>query len=154
ENDHRKLEKILVRMEELELSDETNDEYIQLNLSFHQTLRSGCPWPRVLKMVENLGISPIAPSLLIDYYQETQREHRLIYESVLRGDTKELKAIVEYHIFRTKNNLIQHMDRLQTTRSTSVEQKNRLTQGHGVTHVLFCDYWRWNCRTIDGSCIV
>lgn len=121
ENDHRKLEKILVRMEELELSDETNDEYIQLNLSFHQTLRSGCPWPRVLKMVENLGISPIAPSLLIDYYQETQREHRLIYESVLRGDPKELKAIVEYHIFRTKNNLIQHMDRLQTTRSTSVE---------------------------------
>ena len=113
------LEEILLQMETLQLSDETNDEYIQLNALFHQTLRSGCPWPRVLKMVETLGISPIAPNLLIDYYQETQREHRLIFESVLRGDPAELRAAIEYHLFRTKNNLIEHMERLKKTRPTS-----------------------------------
>ena len=74
----------------LEISDETNDHYIQLNATFHETLRKGCPWPRVQKMVETLGISPIAPSLLVDYYPETQREHRMIYEAVLRGDPSEL----------------------------------------------------------------
>ena len=103
---------MLIKMEELEISDQTNDLYIQFNASFHETLRKGCPWPRVQKMVETLGISPIAPSLLVDYYQETQREHRMIYEAVLRGDSSEVRAAVEYHILRTKNNLIQYMELL------------------------------------------
>ncbi|MFS0645945.1 GntR family transcriptional regulator [Siminovitchia sp. 179-K 8D1 HS] len=111
--DKQHLHDILIQMETLVLTDETNDEYIQLNASFHQTLRSGCPWPRVQKMVETLGISPIAPNLLIDYYQETQKEHRLIYEAALRGDPAELRAAVEYHILRTKNNLIECMERMK-----------------------------------------
>ena len=113
EEDKQHLYDILIKMETLELTDETNDQYIQLNASFHQTLRSGCPWPRVQKMVEMLGISPIAPNLLIDYYQETQREHRLIYEAALRGDPAELRAAVEYHILRTKNNLIKCMEHMK-----------------------------------------
>ncbi|WP_339164486.1 GntR family transcriptional regulator [Siminovitchia sp. FSL W7-1587] len=113
EKDKQHLYDILIQMETLELTDETNDQYIQLNASFHQTLRSGCPWPRVQKMVEMLGISPIAPNLLIDYYQETQREHRLIYEAALRGDPAELRAAVEYHILRTKNNLIKCMEHMK-----------------------------------------
>lgn len=111
--DKQHLHDILIQMETLVLTDETNDEYIQLNASFHQTLRSGCPWPRVQKMVETLGISPIAPNLLIDYYPETQREHRLIYEAALRGDPAELRAAVEYHILRTKNNLIECMEQMK-----------------------------------------
>ena len=51
--------------------------------------------PRTAQMVETLGISPIAPNLLIDYYPETQREHRMIYEAALRGDPAELRASVE-----------------------------------------------------------
>ncbi|WP_340084036.1 GntR family transcriptional regulator [Siminovitchia sp. FSL H7-0308] len=113
EKDKQHLYDILIQMETLELTDETNDQYIQLNASFHQTLRSGCPWPRVQKMVEMLGISPIAPNLLIDYYQEAQREHRLIYEAALRGDPAELRAAVEYHILRTKNNLIKCMEHMK-----------------------------------------
>ncbi|WP_428908153.1 GntR family transcriptional regulator [Niallia sp. Krafla_26] len=107
--DKEQLKDTLNKMEELEISDQTNDLYIQLNATFHKTLRSGCPWPRVQKMVETLGISPIAPSLLVDYYHETQKEHRMIYEAVLRGDPSELRSAVEYHILRTKNNLIQYM---------------------------------------------
>ncbi|MBT2727442.1 GntR family transcriptional regulator [Bacillus sp. ISL-75] len=114
EDDKQELENILLQMEALKLTDETNDEYIRLNALFHETLRKGCPWPRVLKIVETLGISPIAPNLLIDEFQETQREHRCIYEAVLRGDPYELRAAVEYHIFRTKNNLINYMERLKS----------------------------------------
>jgi DNA-binding GntR family transcriptional regulator len=108
--DKEELHNILIQMEELKISDETNEEYIQLNRTFHQILRKGCPWLRLKKMVDTLGISPIAPSLLKDYYPETQREHRNIYEAVLRGDPSEAKAAVEYHVLRTKNNLIYKME--------------------------------------------
>lgn len=114
DEDKMQLKEILIQMEELQLSDETNERYIQLNASFHETLRKGCPWIRVQKMVETLGISPIAPNLLIDYYTETQREHRMIYEAALRGDPAEVRAAVEYHILRTKNNLIHYMELLNS----------------------------------------
>jgi DNA-binding FadR family transcriptional regulator len=68
-------------------------------------------------MVETLGISPIAPNLLVNYYPETQREHRMIYEAVLRGDPIELRSAVKYHILRTKNNLIQYMEELNKNES-------------------------------------
>jgi len=112
EEDKSELEQLLFQMEDLHISDETNDQYIQLNASFHEILLKGCPWIRVKKMVETLGISPIAPGLLVDYYPETQREHRLIYEAVLRGDPAELRSAIEYHILRTKNNLLDYMKHL------------------------------------------
>ena len=101
-------------MEGIQLSDDTNEHYILLNAAFHEILRKGCPWSRVQKMVETLGISPIAPNLLIDYYPETQREHRMIYESAIRGMLQRLRAVVEYHILRTKNSLIRYMELLNT----------------------------------------
>ncbi len=113
--DCNQLKDILLQMETLTINDETNDQYILLNSAFHGTLRKECPWPRLHKMVDSLGISPIAPNLLIDYYQETQREHRAIYEAALRGDPAELRAAMEFHILRTKNNLIEYMDRLSNT---------------------------------------
>lgn len=103
---------VLEKMENLTLSDETNDEYIQLNASFHQILYKDCPWKRAKKMVEQLGISPIAPKLLADYYTGTQQEHRRIYEAVIRNDETELKVAMEYHILRTKNNLFEVLDKL------------------------------------------
>jgi DNA-binding GntR family transcriptional regulator len=113
EKDKKQLKDILDRMEGMKITDATNDQYIQLNSAFHETLRVGCPWTRVEKIVETLGISPIAPNLLVNYYPETQREHRMIYEAALRGDPAELRAAVEYHILRTKNNLIQYMEEIR-----------------------------------------
>jgi DNA-binding GntR family transcriptional regulator len=113
EKDKKQLKDILDRMEGMKITDATNDQYIQLNSAFHETLRVGCPWTRVEKIVETLGISPIAPNLLVNYYPETQWEHRMIYEAALRGDPAELRAAVEYHILRTKNNLIQYMEEIR-----------------------------------------
>lgn len=114
EEDKLRLKEILIQMEELEISDETNEQYIQLNTAFHEILRKDCPWPRLKKMVETLGISPIAPSLLKDHYAETQKEHRNIYYAALRGDAPELRAAVEYHILHTKNNLKNYMELLNS----------------------------------------
>lgn len=112
DRDKDELENILEKMEALNISDETNDEYTMLNSNFHEILRKDCPWPRLKKMVENLGISPIAPNLLKDYYSETQKEHRNIYKAVIRNNPEELRSAIEYHILRTKNNLIEYMELL------------------------------------------
>ncbi|MFK2826257.1 GntR family transcriptional regulator [Bacillus sp. B190/17] len=124
EEDKRELKETLEKMEALQLADETNDYYISLNESFHKLLRKGCPWARVKQAVENLGISPIAPSLLADYYSETQREHRFIYEAAVRNDPAELRAAVEYHILRTKNNLISYMAGLEPASENGLEQQS------------------------------
>jgi DNA-binding GntR family transcriptional regulator len=108
---------VLYEMENLILTDETNETYINLNAEFHKILQSGCPWPRLKKTIESLGISPIAPSLLVEYYAETQREHKMIHDAVLRGDPAELRSSVEFHILRTKNNLIAHMEFLNKNNS-------------------------------------
>ncbi|PYZ92992.1 hypothetical protein CR194_07255 [Salipaludibacillus keqinensis] len=110
DNDKEELRSVLYEMEHLLLTDETNEMYIKLNARFHKTLRKGCPWSRLKKTIDSLGISPIAPSLLEEYYAETQREHKMIYEAVLRGDPSELRSALEFHILRTKNNLIAHME--------------------------------------------
>ncbi|MBU8906599.1 GntR family transcriptional regulator [Desertibacillus haloalkaliphilus] len=117
--DKEELGSTLIKMESLQLTAETNDYYVNLNANFHKTLRKGCPWTRVHTMVESLGISPIAPSLLVDHYPETQREHRMIYEAVMRDDPQELRTAIEYHILRTKNNLISVMKQMQPQESES-----------------------------------
>lgn len=112
DEDKEKLGEILYEMENLEISDTTNDRYIALNASFHEILRKGCPWTRAKKIIDNLGISPIAPKLLARYYPATQQEHRRIYEAVMREDPIELRLAMEYHILRTKNNLLEVIDEL------------------------------------------
>ncbi|WP_285872499.1 hypothetical protein [Metabacillus litoralis] len=38
----------------------------------------------------------------------------MIYEAVLRGDSAEVRAAVEYHILRIKNNLITYIELLNS----------------------------------------
>ena len=110
DEDKTELESILIEMENLKIDKGHNELYIKLNNQYHKILRKRCPWIRLKKAVENLGVSPIAPSLLYAYYQQTQREHRLIYEAVCRGNAAEVRVAVEYHVLRTKNNLLEYMD--------------------------------------------
>lgn len=112
DEDIEELGEILHEMESLELSEKTYDEYSKLNKQFHEILRKGSPWSRAKKIVDNLGISPIAPKLLAQYYSKTQQEHRRIYEAVLRRDPEELKLALQYHLLRTKNNLLEVLQKM------------------------------------------
>ncbi len=53
--DKQQLEVLLVGMESLEISDDTNDLYIQLNASFHQTLKERVSVDTGNKMVVTLS---------------------------------------------------------------------------------------------------
>lgn len=106
DEDKEQLGQLLHEMENLQISEATYNHYIALNNSFHELLRKGNPWKKANKIIDHLGISPIAPKLLAEFYSETQLEHRRIYEAVMRNDPIELRVAMQYHILRTKNNLI------------------------------------------------
>lgn len=97
-------------MESLKINKDNNELYIKLNNKYHMILRKRSPWGRLKKAVDNLGKSPVAPSLLHAYYEQTQCEHRMIYDAICRGDAAELRAAVEYHVLRTKNKLLEYMN--------------------------------------------
>lgn len=112
EKDINELGEILEDMEDLEMNDEPYDDYATLNTRFHKVLRRNCPWKRAKKIVDQLGVTPIAPKLLTKYFKKTQQEHRRIYEAVLRRDKEELELAMKYHLLRTKNNLLEELQKM------------------------------------------
>lgn len=113
EEDIQEIESLLLKMESFNIATENIDYYVQVHDQFHKSLRKRSPWARVDSMVDRLGISPIAPSLLVGHYSETQRDHRLIFEAIKRKSASEVRLAVEYHILRTKNHLIEYMEELK-----------------------------------------
>ncbi|MDQ0163022.1 GntR family transcriptional regulator [Aeribacillus alveayuensis] len=112
DDDKKEIENILIKMESLNIAETNIDEYIHLHDQFHKCLRKRCPWQRVNSMVNRLGILPIATNLLVDHYNETQKDHRLIYEAIVRNSPSELKAAIEYHMLKTKNNIMDSIKKL------------------------------------------
>ncbi len=109
----KELEHHLVKMENLDLSAGNMDEYIALNKQYHKKLREKNPWRRVNQQVDLLwsGFIPVAtPNLLMDYYNEAQKEHRLIFEAVQKRDPVMVRTTMQYHIQRNKHSLLTMMD--------------------------------------------
>lgn len=115
EKDIEEIECILQEMESLNIGIENIEYYIQMHDKFHKSIRKGCPWKRVNNLVDRTGISLIAPSLLVEHFSETQRDHRLIYEAIKKKSASELRLAIEYHILRTKNSLLTYMRKLNST---------------------------------------
>lgn len=113
EEDENELEQLLIIMENLKLSAENMDEYVGLNKQFHKKLREKSPWRRVNQQVDLLwsGFLPFAtPNLLFDYYEDAQKEHRLIFEAVKKKDPEMVRTMMQYHIQRNKNSLLAIME--------------------------------------------
>lgn len=111
--DKEELKNIYQQMSSInEQSDGAHSEstYEELHHQFHTKLRERCPWQRTVKIVEQLSTAAsMAPEILGDYRESIQEEHKRILEAVLINDPFELKAALEYHVQRTKNNLINYL---------------------------------------------
>lgn len=108
-NDLAQLEKILLEMEKIDLNDETIDQYSQLNEHFHKTIVAKCPWKRVIQNTEIIwkhSLSIGSPLILIDHFDIVKHEHRQIFDAVCGGDVQVLKRSIEYHIERTKRDIL------------------------------------------------
>lgn len=111
-NDITKLEKILIEMEKLNLSDETIEQYAQLNEQFHKTIVAKCPWKRVIQNAEiiwNHSLAIGSTMILIDHFDIVKHEHRQIFDAVCGGDVMVLKRSLEYHIERSKRDILKSM---------------------------------------------
>ncbi|NEU31396.1 GntR family transcriptional regulator [bacterium LRH843] len=110
--DENEIEQLLKVMENMSLQPINVDYYVGLNKQFHRKLREKSPWRRVNQQVDLLwsGFLPFAsPGLLNDFYQDAQKEHRLIFEAVKKKDTKMVQAMMRTHIQRNKMSLLSIM---------------------------------------------
>ena len=102
------LENLYEQMEKLNADEHNVAKYTERNAEFHRILRAGCPWRRMHSMIDTLwkGIPPYTPSLLSNHLAESQAEHRLMVEYVKANEPIRLKKIMQKHILRTRDHLI------------------------------------------------
>lgn len=109
--DFEDLEEIYTKMLPLKGDDQDIEEYMHLNGKFHEILMSGCPWRRIKGFIETLwkGIPSYTPSLLANTIDEGRKEHLQMLEFARQGNGDELRSVMEKHILRTRDNLINMM---------------------------------------------
>ncbi len=108
EKDKEKLKEIFEAMLEA-VNDNEHEKYIEYHEMFHYHLREKTTWRRGAKIVAQLATDSMAPDLLIQQRVSIQEEHRRILEAIFTGDPEELKVAVEYHVHRTKNNIMNYL---------------------------------------------
>lgn len=107
--DIEELEQLYNQMNALGKSEDDVSTYTRLNMEFHHILRRGCPWRRIHDIIDLLwkGIPPYTPSLLSERLEDANNEHQIMVECVKQNDAKKLREVMEKHILRTRDNLIQ-----------------------------------------------
>ncbi|MFD1414526.1 GntR family transcriptional regulator [Oceanobacillus jeddahense] len=109
DEDIEELEKIIIKMENLDMNDETFEYYSRLNEEFHNKLIEKCPWKRVVQNARIFWghyLSIGTTLILTDHHEKVKQEHRQIFDAVTKKDTMLLKNTIEYHIRRNMNELI------------------------------------------------
>lgn len=108
EEDKEKLRETFEAMLEA-VNTSQHEKYTELHEYFHFLLREKTTWKRGARMVAQLATASMAPDLLIQQRFSIQEEHRRILEAIFIGDPEELQAAIEYHVHRTKNNVITYL---------------------------------------------
>lgn len=113
EEDIFQLEAMYDKMVLLNKDVEDLEEYIALNEQFHKLLIHHCPGKRIKGFIDTLwkGIPPTTPSLLADYYKESQQEHLDMVIFAKQKDSERLSRVMEKHIMRTGENLMAMMNK-------------------------------------------
>lgn len=113
EDDLEELEQLVEEMERLPAVESAAKQYVQLNTRFHRILWGACPWRRIQGMIDMLwkGIPPATPSFLRNQIVEAREEHRLMLDHAKAGRAKELREVMERHILRTRDRLIDFLSK-------------------------------------------
>lgn len=91
-----------------------NDTYLfsQFNGSFHKSLRSKCPWRRLVRLVDTLwdGLPPYTPAFIPGQAKQSQAEHRAILAAVEARDFTSVEELSRGHIERSRDLLLAQLD--------------------------------------------
>lgn len=111
-DDIQKLEAFVIQME----SSKGVDEFVQANIEFHRLLINRCPWKRLLSFVGTLwnGFPQQTPHILGGQIETSNQEHRAILLAIKAKDKVKVSHLVEEHIRRTGEKLVQSLQEEQT----------------------------------------
>ena len=105
--------KRLIRLEEAEASGDTA-AFVDINSEFHQLLRSRCPWPKLLALVDTLwnGFPPLTPQFVAGQMAHDRSEHRAMLKTAMNRQAKEAADIMTLHIERSWKSTRDHFQSL------------------------------------------
>jgi len=100
--------KELKTLHEKMLKTTNQEEYVELNRTFHDITLSGCESKRLHDLMSRIshGIAKDTPYVIPDQIEKSNKEHAVILKAIIAGDIE--KACDEYadHISRTHDDLI------------------------------------------------
>lgn len=115
EEDYKQLKELVEKME----NTDDIEQYVQLNIEFHQLLIKKCPWQRLLSFIETLwnGFPQETPHFLSGQTERSKEEHRKILSAILAGNKKQASDALAKHILNTGSKFI---ERLRASKKKSV----------------------------------
>lgn len=113
EEDVIQLESLYNEMIALEKNDLDVQTFTELNKQFHKIMRSRCEWRRIHQIIDALwvGIPAYTPGLLSSQIDYANKEHRIMLDAINAGDEKQLEEITKQHILRTRDALIEMIEK-------------------------------------------
>lgn len=111
--DIEQLEHLYEEMASLQENEVDVQTYTELNKHFHALMRSGCKWRRIHQMIDALwvGIPAYTPGLLSSQIKKANKEHDQMLTYIHAGDGEQLEKIMKAHILRTRDALINMIEK-------------------------------------------
>lgn len=106
------LEQLQLLNEHMKKTDDT-DEYIQLNIQFHDLLINNCPWDKLNAIIHNLwtGFPQQTPHLLPNQVKTSISEHEQIIQAIQADNIVLTCQLLEQHITRAGQDVMQNIKR-------------------------------------------
>lgn len=92
----------------LMLNADSDVEYVEHNVQFHNLLLSRCNSPRLIGFIETIsnGFAQDTPQIIPGQIEKSNKEHQAIIEAILDGNGEKAANALSFHIERTGKELI------------------------------------------------
>lgn len=102
----------LVELMDHDIENNDMDSYMTHNQQFHSLLQKGCKWKKIKILTKELieGYPAHVPILIPNTVVVSNKEHKQILEALDEKDPIKIKILVENHIMRAGNKLLEFIE--------------------------------------------
>lgn len=110
--DLKKLEAVVSDMDRC-VSANQNREFSELNRDFHNALKAKLTWQQLNRFIDMLwnGFPPYTPAIIDGQAEISQKEHKQMFEAIKSKDWEFLETTLRYHIERSRDSLLEHLQK-------------------------------------------
>lgn len=104
------IQQLISLVEEMNEIDDP-EQFIELNIQFHQLLIENCPWGKLNTIIQSLwtGFPQQTPHLLPNQLETSKKEHAQIIEAIVSKNMEQAASLLEQHILRAKNSVLKNL---------------------------------------------